>query len=199
MPRKRYRLTDRWKLLFHPCGCWKFVRSEYAEASDTVATMHGWAEAAVGACHLAWNAVGLVQWALHDAPAERHSSADDFAQVPRDDEEALRWARRFWLPRIGDNLTLVVEGTSFQLQVWRQLLSIPTGSTTTYGALAALIGQPEAARAVGTAVSANKLGWVIPCHRVTRADGATGGFAWGRERKAQLLALERAPTMLNSA
>ena len=87
-------------------------------------------------------------------------------------------------------LKLWVRGTAFQLQVWRALLALGSSARTSYGALAESIGQPRAARAVGAAVGANPVAWLIPCHRVLRASGELGGYHWGVERKRAMLAWE---------
>lgn len=83
------------------------------------------------------------------------------------------------------------EGTPFQKRVWRELLAIPYGRTSTYGAIAARIGAPRAARAVGAANRCNPLSILIPCHRVIAASGAISGYGGGVERKRFLLALEK--------
>jgi AraC family transcriptional regulator of adaptative response/methylated-DNA-[protein]-cysteine methyltransferase len=83
-----------------------------------------------------------------------------------------------------------VAGSRFQFQVWRALLRVPSGSVVSYGDLARTMGQPGAARAVGQAVGANPVAWLIPCHRVLRGDGAIGGYRWGPRRKAVMLAWE---------
>ncbi|MFN3566859.1 MAG: methylated-DNA--[protein]-cysteine S-methyltransferase [Burkholderiaceae bacterium] len=90
------------------------------------------------------------------------------------------------------DLPLRPQGTAFQQSVWRALLKVPFGRTSTYGALAAAIGRPTAARAVGAAVGANPLAVVVPCHRIIGADGTLTGYAGGLARKVRLLALERA-------
>lgn len=82
-------------------------------------------------------------------------------------------------------------GTPFQAQVWALLREIPYAETTTYGALAARLGKPNASRAVGLANGANPLPIVIPCHRVIGASGRLTGFAGGLDAKAWLLAWER--------
>lgn len=87
---------------------------------------------------------------------------------------------------------VVLRGTPFQLQVWEALVRIPPGRVVTYGELAAAVGAPGAARAVGGAVGANPIGFLVPCHRVIRAAGVLGDYRWGAERKAALLALEHA-------
>ena len=109
----------------------------------------------------------------------------------REDGEAFvrPFAERLFVsPRASLAVTLV--GTPFQLRVWCALLAVPYGATTTYGTLAADLGDARLARAVGQAVGANPMAIVVPCHRVLRAGGSLGGYRWGVERKAELLACE---------
>jgi AraC family transcriptional regulator, regulatory protein of adaptative response / methylated-DNA-[protein]-cysteine methyltransferase len=87
-------------------------------------------------------------------------------------------------------LPLDVQGTTFQLSVWRYLQSIPFGSVQSYSEIAAGIGKPKAARAVASACASNVVGIVIPCHRVIRQSGELGGYRWGIERKRALIDLE---------
>lgn len=100
--------------------------------------------------------------------------------------------------RVERPLSLALRGTAFQFQVWQALLDIPEGSVVTYGALAARLGAPGSSRAVGTAVGANPVGFLIPCHRVIRATGVLGGYRWGGWRKEALLAVEGARARLSS-
>jgi len=88
-------------------------------------------------------------------------------------------------------LPLDVRGTVFQQRVWKELRAIPRGQTRTYKDIASAIGAPAAVRAVGSACGANPVALVIPCHRALRSDGGLGGYAWGLERKARLLKLEK--------
>ena len=83
-------------------------------------------------------------------------------------------------------------GTPFQRRVWQELRTIPRGTTLTYAQLAAQIGRPGAARAVGSAVARNPLSTVVPCHRVVGADGSLTGYAGGLSTKRRLLTLEGA-------
>lgn len=83
-------------------------------------------------------------------------------------------------------------GTPFQLKVWRSLLSIPAGALCSYGALAQHISQPNAARAVGTAIASNPIAFLIPCHRVIRSTGEFGDYRWGAVRKRAIIAWESA-------
>lgn len=90
----------------------------------------------------------------------------------------------------GGDLRVLVKGTPFQVQVWRALMRVPEGTTVSYGSIAAELGKPGAARAVGAACAGNRIARLIPCHRVIRDTGALGGYAWGTERKQALLAWE---------
>lgn len=93
--------------------------------------------------------------------------------------------------RTSFDIALAPRGTPWQRAVWQALLAIPYGETCSYGALAARLGRPGSARAVGAAVGRNPLTILIPCHRVLGADGSLTGFAGGLERKRALLAIER--------
>lgn len=93
-------------------------------------------------------------------------------------------------PERPHDLPLDVRGTVFQEAVWRELTRIPPGETRTYAQIAAAVGRPAAVRAAGSANGANRVAVLIPCHRVIRGDGSMGGYAYGLERKAKLLARE---------
>jgi AraC family transcriptional regulator of adaptative response/methylated-DNA-[protein]-cysteine methyltransferase len=87
-------------------------------------------------------------------------------------------------------LPLVLKGTNFQIKVWEALLRIPAGARVSYQQVARAIGQPGAAQAVGGAVGANTIGYLIPCHRVIQQHGGPGGYRWGSVRKQALLGWE---------
>jgi O-6-methylguanine DNA methyltransferase len=89
------------------------------------------------------------------------------------------------------DLPLALHGTPFQQRVWSALLAIPFGETRTYGQLAAQLGAPSAARAVGRANATNPACVIVPCHRVIGANGSLTGFAFGERLKHHLLELER--------
>lgn len=113
------------------------------------------------------------------------------ARFDRDDSIAEDWSRRIFAG--GDQpIPLALYGTPWQRQVWRALLSIPPGQTVSYRDVAAAVCLPKAARAVGAAVGANPVSWLIPCHRVLAADGRLTGYHWGVSRKRAMLAYEAA-------
>ena len=90
------------------------------------------------------------------------------------------------------DVPLDLHGTPFQRAVWDQLLQVPYGTTTTYGAIAAAVGGPRHVRSVGAAVGRTPVPIIVPCHRAVGADGGLTGYAGGLERKRALLALEGA-------
>jgi len=87
-------------------------------------------------------------------------------------------------------LRVVMIGSDFELRVWETLLKLPLGKATTYSEIAAHIGRPSAARAVGTAVGKNPISFVVPCHRVLGKSGGLCGYHWGLTRKRAILGWE---------
>ncbi|MCL2562091.1 MAG: methylated-DNA--[protein]-cysteine S-methyltransferase [Rikenellaceae bacterium] len=124
-----------------------------------------------------------------------------FGRVPHGavegETEALAVAERqldeyFAGKRMEFELPLRPSGTSFQQNVWCELQRIPYGRTASYGQVAAAVGKPRAARAVGMANNRNPIAVIIPCHRVIGSNGALTGYAGGLEVKKRLLELENA-------
>lgn len=87
-------------------------------------------------------------------------------------------------------MSVYAAGTDFQTRVWRALMRIPMGGTISYGQIAAAIGNPQASRATGSAVGANPVSFLIPCHRVILSSGETGHYRWGADRKRTMLEWE---------
>ena len=112
------------------------------------------------------------------------------AQHDQFQQDALAIFQQDWqqLPQIKCHLA----GTPFQLKVWESLLSIPFGQLSSYGSLARTIEKPRASRAVGTAIGANPVAFLIPCHRVIQSSGQLGGYRWGLDKKLAILGWERA-------
>lgn len=88
-------------------------------------------------------------------------------------------------------LPLDIQGTAFQWKVWQALQRIPLGETRSYQEIAQAIGAPKASRAVANACAANPVAVIIPCHRVVRNNGESGGYRWGSERKRKILSLKK--------
>lgn len=147
---------------------------------------------------------GICSVTLGDTDAELEQRlAHEFPKAARERVDA---GREEWLDaviaRIASELgwsdaaapelpPLDVAATAFQWRVWNALTRIPSGTTKSYGELAAELGVPKAARAIGNACGNNRLALIVPCHRIVREDGSLGGWRWGVERKRELLASER--------
>nr|WP_233175631.1 methylated-DNA--[protein]-cysteine S-methyltransferase [Dyella sp. ASV24] len=147
---------------------------------------------------------GICSVTLGDTDAELEQRlANEFPKATRERVDA---GREEWLDaviaRIASELgwshakapelpPLDVAATAFQWRVWNALTRIPSGTTKSYGELAAELGMPKAARAIGNACGNNRLALIVPCHRIVREDGSLGGWRWGVERKRELLANEQ--------
>ena len=125
---------------------------------------------------------GFVQKHIPDAMLERNEAA--LAPYLRELKEYLEGKRQQF------SVPLDLRGTPFQVAVWKSLLQIPYGQWTTYSDIAASIGRPSAVRAVGAAIGANPIPFVIPCHRVIGKNGKLTGYSGGLELKSALLKLE---------
>jgi AraC family transcriptional regulator of adaptative response/methylated-DNA-[protein]-cysteine methyltransferase len=93
-----------------------------------------------------------------------------------------------------NQIKLHLNGTPFQLKVWEALLKIPMGNLSTYGTIAKEINEPNASRAIGTAIGNNPVAFLIPCHRVIKSTGHVGGYMWGNTRKSAIIGWEAAKT-----
>jgi AraC family transcriptional regulator, regulatory protein of adaptative response / methylated-DNA-[protein]-cysteine methyltransferase len=160
----------------------------------------GFAETPFGTCLIAESPRGICHLAFLE-PGKRDAGWAELrenwpkAELRRDDSGAAKIAARIFSRRGRSSrraLRAFVRGTPFQLRVWRALMQVPPGRLTSYGRLAAKLGMPSAARAVGSAVGANSLAYLIPCHRVIRETGAVGEYRWGDLRKRALLMWEDA-------
>lgn len=175
---------------------------EYKDSGAGIRLRHGFAQSPFGRIHAAVSARGIVHLAFVDG-SDAAATADlrrrwPLAELERDDREIAALARQVFIERSG-SILLAPTGTNFQVKVWQALLDLGARGPTSYSAIAAEIGQPGASRAVGQAVGANPVAWLIPCHRVLRRDGNLGGYRWGVERKRAMLAWEHAATVRHTA
>jgi AraC family transcriptional regulator, regulatory protein of adaptative response / methylated-DNA-[protein]-cysteine methyltransferase len=154
-----------------------------------VTVRHGIADTPFGSAFFAQTPRGLCELAFIEDSGEGElkalRGAWPQATFVRDDAHAKTLVETIWGHKTA-NLPLAVCGTNFQVQVWRALLELADGETVTYSALARKLRLPNGARAVGNAVGANPIAWVIPCHRVLRMGGKLGGYRWGTARKQMI-------------
>ncbi len=168
---------------------------DYARAGAGLVIRHGWFPTPFGEALAMATDRGLCGLAFV-TDGDRARTFDDMARRwPRaqhiEDPTAVHPLVRAIFARHG-TAQLHLIGAPFQIKVWEALLQIPSGHVTTYGRIAERIGHKGAARAVGTAVGRNPLGFVIPCHRCLRAGGGFGGYHWGLPRKRAMLGWEAA-------
>lgn len=143
-----------------------------------------------GVCRLAFSDAGAVDRDRELATLERSWPG---AVIVRDQQSTARVAGAIFDPAgSGGEILVRVTGTNFQLAVWKALLQVPRGGLVSYQTVADLAGNARAAQAVGGAVGANPVAFLIPCHRVIKKSGALGGYRWGVARKRALLAWESA-------
>ena len=141
---------------------------------------------------------GLSGLAFSDEGGEREAFEDMARRWPNaryveDSAATAPYAARIFNAdrwRQEEPLRVVLIGTDFQIRVWEQLLKIPMGRAVTYSSIAGNIGQPTASRAVGAAIGANPISFVVPCHRALGKSGALTGYHWGLTRKRAMLGWE---------
>lgn len=174
--------------------------AEYRTMGPHLRIHYGIHESPFGHCLIACTERGLcaihfLSDRLDEDPVDKLRSAWPRAEL----EEAPSITQRFCdlaFPRkeAGKKcaVNLMVQGTNLQIKIWEALLRIPPGRAVTYRTVAESVGSPRAARAVGNAVAANSIAYLIPCHRVIRANGVVGNYRWGQERKRAMLGWEAA-------
>lgn len=148
------------------------------------------AQSVRGVCFLAFVMTGDKDEAVHKMKAQWPRAT--FAQSPEETAPIAQSLRMVILGHAGERpqMRIYVRGTNFQVRVWQALLKIPSGAAMNYQHIANAIGQPKACRAVGSAVGANPVAFLIPCHRVIQKSGIVENYAWGSPRKKILLGLE---------
>jgi AraC family transcriptional regulator, regulatory protein of adaptative response / methylated-DNA-[protein]-cysteine methyltransferase len=156
---------------------------------------YGFAPSPFGLVMVAWTARGVCHFAFCDADegvmAAELVSLWPHAALERDDRQAADLLGRIFpeTPTRG-RVHLVLRGTNFQIKVWEALIHTDFGRVISYQQLAGNIGASRAQRAVGSALAANHIGFLIPCHRVIRGNGDVGSYRWGAERKLAMLGWE---------
>jgi AraC family transcriptional regulator of adaptative response/methylated-DNA-[protein]-cysteine methyltransferase len=180
--------------------CEAVTPGEYKQRGAGLTIRYGFHPTPFGHCLLALTERGLCGLAFADTGGTDSLLADlhqrwGQAELVADPSATIPYATRIFELAHDPGappLQLYLSGTNFQLKVWQALLHIPTGELTTYGQIAAALGQPNASRAVGSAVGDNPIAYLIPCHRVIRKAGVLGGYRYGLARKQAILGWEQA-------
>jgi AraC family transcriptional regulator, regulatory protein of adaptative response / methylated-DNA-[protein]-cysteine methyltransferase len=171
-----------------------------AQGEGTTIT-YGFSNTPFGRAIFAETPRGLSHLAFVEANGDADALAELRAAAPRatyerDDDVARALAKRVWSERDRADapLRINIAGTNFQLKVWQALLQLGAREQTNYSELASAVGSAAATRAVGSAVGANPVAYLIPCHHVLRKSGGLGGYRWGEDRKRAMLAWEALAT-----
>ena len=181
-------------------SCEAMSPGEFKLQGTGVAIVYGFASTPFGSALIGWTPRGVCHFEFHEDDAAQREAARrclyahwPHAILTENNSAAESLARKIFpaTPTPG-TLHLVLRGTNFQIKVWEALLRIPPGRMLSYGQLATFAGTPRASRAVGSAMAANTIAYLIPCHRVIRSDGDIGQYRWHPTRKAALLGWEAA-------
>lgn len=171
--------------------------SEYKNEGKDLRINFDFSDSPFGNVIVASTPKGICYMAFHSNPEKavndlkaKFPNASFFQRTDEHQKNALRIFYHDW--NHPEQVKLHLKGTDFQLKVWESLLKIPLGHLSTYGKIAEQINQPNASRAVGTAIGSNPVAFLIPCHRVIQASGVFGGYMWGPTRKTALIGWEGA-------
>ena len=171
---------------------------DYKTRGDGLTIRYGYHISPFGVALVMVTDRGLAGLSFNDPGDEREAFADMSGRWPNatyvEDMAATQpYAARIFDPsrwRSEQPLKVVLIGTDFQVRVWQALLRIPLGKACSYSSIAAGIGSPAASRAVGAAIGANPISFVVPCHRALGKSGALTGYHWGLTRKRAILGWE---------
>jgi len=174
---------------------------EIRKQGESVQLNYGFGETLFGKALVAWTSRGVNFLGFCEEKGAESALAtlqDQWANARFRENSAVaqRWLDHIFSGSSDKPIPLWLRGSPFQLKVWEALLEIPEGTHSTYGRLAARIGHPGAARAVGTAIGSNPVAWIIPCHRVIRQLGEIGDYRWGGFTKRAMIGYEAASKAL---
>lgn len=159
---------------------------------------YAWSQSSLGDFIAARSERGLVMFEFSDRRAasldalrERFADADTIEDDAGLVDTLAKLAGLIDHPGQDIGLPLDLHGSEYEQRVWNALRAIPAGKTTSYGDIAAKLGNPREAREVAEACAANTIAILIPCHRVVKKDGSLSGYRWGFQRKRALLSREQ--------
>lgn len=181
--------------------CESVTPGEYRKMGAGLEITYGIHPSPFGLCLVASTNRGLCKLAFFNTEAEQRELltelSDDWPQalLVENQEATANIANGVFSKTnaaAAQPLRVLLKGSAFQVQVWEALLRIPDGQLCSYQQLAESMSKPSGSRAVASAVAANRLGYLIPCHRVIRSTGALNNYRWGEERKAAIIGWEAA-------
>ncbi|MCD0469754.1 methylated-DNA--[protein]-cysteine S-methyltransferase [Flavobacterium sp. JAS] len=176
---------------------------QYKTAGKGLEIFYGYHASPFGLCFIAVTEKGICTLKFIDEEKSRNefelfSQQWQFAYLIHKPDYTQQFIQKIFHPdkTNPEKLNLLTQGTDFQIKVWEALLKIPFGSVSSFQQIAQLIGQPEAARAVGSAVGKNSILYLIPCHRIISGDGTLGNYHFGKVRKQAMIGWEMSKAQL---
>lgn len=176
---------------------------QYKTAGKGLEIFYGYHASPFGLCFIAVTEKGICALKFIDEEKSRNefelfSQQWQFACLIHKPDYTQQYIQKIFHPdkTNPEKLNLLTQGTDFQIKVWEALLKIPFGSVSSFQQIAQLIGQPEAARAVGSAVGKNSILYLIPCHRIISGDGTLGNYHFGKVRKQAMIGWEMSKAQL---
>ncbi len=186
--------------IYHPVGADLAVavnRYTRPKSRENLLINYGISPSPFGDTLLSWCNRGICS--LTFCPADLKTQLKELiakwpaATCSHEPESANELVKKIFQPNPPEfSVTLLLQGTNFQIKVWRALLNTRPGQTISYSRMAQMAGAPRAQRAVGGALAANPIAYLIPCHRVIKKNGAIGNYRWGSQRKQKILEWESA-------
>jgi AraC family transcriptional regulator, regulatory protein of adaptative response / methylated-DNA-[protein]-cysteine methyltransferase len=169
--------------------------NEYKTFGKNLVIHYGFHQTPFGECLIANTGKGVCYMAFideHNRQTEfnRFEQKWQLAQRVFDNNATQQIVNQIFSKNKKSKVNVLLQGTNFQLNVWEALLKIPSGAVSTYQKIAESIENPNATRAVGTAIGNNPIAYLIPCHRVIRKEGVVGEYHWGSTRKKAILGME---------
>jgi len=178
-------------------SCEAMTPGEIKSHGKGICITYGISETPFGKALIGWTRRGICHLSFCEIDCLSEEE-DLFSQWPEavfvhQDSDAEKMSEQIFSERRENlKLHLLLNGTNFQIKVWEALLNIAPSELVSYDTLAKLAGSPSALRAVGSAMAANKIAYLIPCHRVIRKEGSFGNYRWGNDRKLAIHAWEAA-------
>ncbi|MBC7863966.1 MAG: methylated-DNA--[protein]-cysteine S-methyltransferase [Bacteroidia bacterium] len=171
--------------------------NEFKTKGKGIEIEYGFHDSPFGECFIANTERGICSMSFSHQEREKTISELEShwenASIKKNQTSTEQFSKQIFSPENSDHkFNLLVKGTNFQLKVWKALLKIPFGGVSTYAHIAGRIGNNKAMRAVGSAVGANPVAFLIPCHRVIRSEGLIGNYHWGSARKSAIIGWEMA-------
>ncbi|MBK8971264.1 MAG: methylated-DNA--[protein]-cysteine S-methyltransferase [Hahellaceae bacterium] len=189
--------------------CEGITPGDYKRLGAGLNIRYGLHDSPFGPCLLATNDRGVCKLAFYDTEQERSLLIDELqmewpeAQIVHDTGGTHAVHEKIFPDRdtpsgSGQRLHLLMKGSPFQLRVWEALLKVPEGNLVSYADVAVQLGEPNAVRAVASAIARNHLGYLIPCHRVIRQTGDFNQYRWGAPRKMAIIGWEASQLALRN-